>query len=235
MSTIRHEPGLDRWLDTPESTASMFADGAPVTAALMMHIASNLGIAARESCRTLVADASDASLTKTGGKDTWEDVVDFTGPAAADVAALPADEKYKAFSWIRYTLKWGPKFLIADRYDASGVAVCRRIRGRMQFDNVDGSTAVAHVCATTHGDPRLIAQGNVIANSPLTLTGAGAQTRTIDWSPSARDLPLITIPARRGSSTTGPYALAFTPIYLWLCVDSTTTTVKSVTFWEQRD
>lgn len=234
MTQAVHEPAYGQFIDIPASTATVWDDGTPVDAGTAIILASNASHLTLESMRHHVMEVSQRSMAHTGGKDTWEGVQDSSGPSAADIAALPADEGYKGVSWMNFTQMWGPLFVPLDRIAADGSLIARTLKCRFVFSNSGGAACYAHVALTTHNSPSGIANGNVSAYSKGTITGVGTQSYTVTLEADIHDAIRESIPARRGSTNGGSVQWPCIPLYVWLCVDSTVSTLLSASVWESR-
>lgn len=212
------ERAEEYWIKIPTDSNAIYSDGSPLDAALAMVLQNNEERLCRESVRQLVWDAPNKEFNRTSGKDLFENVVEDGGMSAANIAALPADEKYKGLSWINFTLSWD-FFLIADRTDDTGSDVCRKIRGKFEYDNPSSLTSYVHFAITTHSNPIALRQGDLVFYSRVDISGSGAQTAEFEASPFIRDGARTRVQSRPGSSNTGASLTALMPFRIWCSIE----------------
>jgi len=233
-----HERAEAFFVELPADSSSLFADGAPLDAGLAQILASNESHLARESCRQVVVDAPNRSFNRTAGKDFWQGVSDDAGPNASDIAALPADEAFKGLSWIAFTMRW-EFFAICDRDDASGVAVARKLRGSLRYNNPVSVTAYAHVALTTHGSPIALRSGDLVYYSRSDISGSGAKHVLFTINPFVRDGLRDRVACRPGTTGAGPAFVGLMPLTLWVAIEADNfgtagPELQTVSVWEQR-
>lgn len=234
--TAYHERMLAWYIKHPDSTATdLWGDGAPLDAGTAMILASNAAHLGIESLRQLVTDPTTKTYQLASGKDTWEGIVDASGPTPSDASASTAG--FQRVSWgPDFTRRYGPFHVIADRETADGRLVQRTIKAKIRYQTLGSTNTTLHAVLTTHPSARSISLGDVVLYSSKSIATSETSTFDFTWSPDLEDRPTEQMVCRAGAAgRTGPVQVWVLPFYLWLCVSSVPgVIIYSVSFWEDR-
>lgn len=230
---LTHERVLDRLVRLPGESAAIWKDARPWATNLHMILASNAGHLARESLRQLVADNTGGGFALGGKGNTWEGLDDAIQPDSTALASASPD--YRKLSWAPlYTMQYGPSFVPFDRATSDGRLVLRRIKGCVEYSQASGTLLVV-VVLTAHDNPEAIPQGDVLAYSSASHSGAVDTILDFNFAVDLEDRQAVPFYSREASAG-ARVATYLLPVYLWVGVSASAgATVHAVSAWEAPD